>query len=69
MRAAIGDKIVVRGRAAGEPRREGVILAVQGDDGHPPYIVRWDDSGHEVLVFPDFDAFVEHPPMVTAGGC
>jgi len=66
MRAAIGDKIVVRGRAANESRREGVILAVEGEDGQPPYLVRWDDTGHEMILFPDFDTFVE--PAAAAAG-
>jgi hypothetical protein len=28
--------------------------------GGPPYIVRWDDTGHETLFFPGSDAVVEH---------
>jgi hypothetical protein len=25
-----------------------------------PYVVRWSDTGHEALVYPGADAFVEH---------
>ena len=63
MRAAIGDKIVVRGHRVGEHDREGVILAVEGVDGGPPYRVRWDDNGHEGVFFPGADAVVEHYPV------
>jgi len=63
MRAAIGDKIVVRGHRVGEHDREGVILAVEGPDGGPPYRVRWDDDGHEGVFFPGADAVVEHYPV------
>ncbi len=63
MRAAIGDKIVVRGHRVGEPDRDAVILAVEGPDGGAPYRVRWSD-GHEGVFFPGPDAVVEHLPAV-----
>lgn len=56
MRANVGDHLVVEGRHVGMGRREGEILEV-GDDGAPPYLVRWDD-GHEGLTFPGPDAHV-----------
>ncbi|MGO9341606.1 MAG: DUF1918 domain-containing protein [Acidimicrobiales bacterium] len=62
MRAAIGDRIVVRGHKVGEHERDGEILAVEGEDGAPPYKVRWDDTGQEGLFFPGPDATVEHYP-------
>jgi hypothetical protein len=62
MRAAIGDKIVVRSHRVGESDREAVILAVEGSDGGPPYRVRWNDDGHEGVFFPGVDAAVEHYP-------
>jgi hypothetical protein len=64
MRAAIGDRIVVRGHKVGEHDRQAQILAVEGKDGAPPYLVRWDDTGQEGLVFPGPDAVVEHYPAV-----
>lgn len=59
MRAAVGDRIVVRGHRIGEPNRDAEVLTT-GPDGEPPYHVRWSDSGHEGLFFPGPDAFVEH---------
>ena len=63
MRAAVGDKIVVRGHRVGESDRDAVILAVEGTDGAPPYRVRWNDDGHEGVYFPGDDAVVEHYPV------
>jgi len=61
MRAAVGDRIVVRGHHVGEQERRATILAVEGEDGGPPYLVRWDD-GHESVFFPGSDSAVEHFP-------
>ena len=66
MRAAIGDRIVVMGHHVGESKREALILAVGGEDGGPPYRVRWDDTGHEALFFPGPDSVVEHYPATTS---
>ena len=60
MRAQPGDQIVVRGHHVGEHERKGEVIEVHGDDGAPPFLVRWDDDGHESLFFPGSDAFVEH---------
>jgi hypothetical protein len=61
MQAAVGDRLVVRSHHVGERDRSGLILAVEGDQGGPPYRMRWDD-GHESLFFPGSDAVVEHHP-------
>jgi hypothetical protein len=68
MKAQVGDKIVVQEHHVGEHRREGEIIEVHGDDGAPPYMVRWSDTGHEGLMFPGPDAEIEHVdrPHVTA---
>lgn len=58
MRAAVGDRIVVRGHRVGEPERVGDVIEVKGDDGGPPYLVRWSD-GHEALLHPGTDAVIE----------
>jgi len=65
MRARVGDKVVLRTRyaGAGERERSAVVLAVEGDDGAPPYLVRWDD-GHETTVTPGPDALVERYPVL-----
>lgn len=60
MYAAVGDRLVVRSLHVDGPVRDGEILEVKHEDGSPPYLVRWSDSGHEALVFPGPDAFVEH---------
>jgi hypothetical protein len=65
MKAAVGDKLVIRGHAVGQPERHARIVEVRGDDGAPPYVIHWDDDPHEVpqdhLFFPGSDADVEHP--------
>ena len=59
LRASPGDRLVVRGHHQGELPRDGEILKVLGDDGAPPYLVRWED-GHESEVFPGSDIFIQH---------
>jgi hypothetical protein len=60
--AVVGDKIIVRGHHVAEADREAIILAVEGENGAPPYRVRWSDDGHEGIFFPGSDAVVEHYP-------
>ena len=60
MYAQAGDQIRVRGHHIDEPDRRGQIVDVRGPDGTPPYVVRWDDSDHEVLFFPGSDAVIDH---------
>lgn len=65
MHASVGDRIVIRGHRVGEPERDCEVLEVHGQDGGPPYVVRWADSGHECLFFPGSDAIVV--PYADAG--
>ena len=58
LHAAVGDRLVVRSLHG--PARDGEIVEVRHPDGTPPYTVRWSDTGHETLVFPGADAFVQH---------
>jgi len=60
MNAEVGDMLVVESHRLGEPERMAEILEVRGRDGEPPYVVRWDDDGHESLFFPSSDAHIEH---------
>jgi hypothetical protein len=60
MRAAVGDRLVIKSHHVGERDRDAEILDVRGDDGGPPYVVRWSDDGHEGLFSPGADAVVEH---------
>jgi len=57
MRANKGDHLMVDGRKVGDQTREGEIVEVRGQDGAPPYVVRWSD-GHEGLTYPGPDAHV-----------
>jgi hypothetical protein len=68
MKATKGDRIIIRGHRVGEPDRDCEVLEVRGDDGGPPYVVRWGDSGHETLFFPGSDAVVQHFEHVGARG-
>lgn len=63
MRAAVGDRLVVMSHHVGERQRSGVIQAILGEDGAPPYRIRWDD-GHADLYVPGSDAVVEHLPAL-----
>ncbi len=58
MKAKVGDKIVVMGHRVNDPRREAEIIGIEGENGEPPYRVRWDDDGHEGVFFPGADASV-----------
>lgn len=60
MRAAVGDQLHIQGRTVGKVEQQGEIVEIRGDDGTPPYLVRFTD-GHEGLVYPGPDCFVEHP--------
>ena len=57
MHANKGDHLMVDGRKVGDQPREGEIVEVRGQDGAPPYVVRWSD-GHEGLTYPGPDAHV-----------
>lgn len=60
MFAQVGDRLVVHSQHVGGHIRDGEIVEVQHADGTPPYVVRWEDTGHETLVFPGPDAEVQH---------
>jgi len=65
MMARQGDQMVVHSAVIGHPDRKGEILEVRGEHGGPPYIVRWDDSGHTTLFYPGTDCSIEHPTTLT----
>jgi hypothetical protein len=60
MQATVGDRIIVRGHHVGEQDRDGEVLQVRGKNGGPPFLVRWEETGYEVLFFPGPDAMVQH---------
>lgn len=59
MHATPGSQLTIKGHHVGEPERHAEILEVRGPDGGPPYLVRWDDSGHVSLIFPSSDSSIE----------
>jgi len=36
-----------------------LIIETRGEGGTPPFLIRYDD-GHETVVFPGVDSWVEH---------
>ena len=53
-----GDRLVVRAHHQGQPARDAEILEVLA--GTPPrFRVRWEDDGHESVVYPGEDVFIE----------
>jgi hypothetical protein len=60
LRASVGDRIVIRQHRVGDVVRDGEILEVHGEDGRPPFVVRWSDDGHVSTFFPGSDAYIEH---------
>jgi hypothetical protein len=59
MKAQVGDRVIVASVQTGVPARTGTIVALRHPDGTPPYVVRWDDDGHEGVYFPGHDGRVE----------
>ena len=51
MKAHPGDRIILAASHVDEPTRDGEVLEVRGEDGQPPYLVRWTD-GHTGLMYP-----------------
>jgi hypothetical protein len=49
MKAEVGDILVTEGP---DRPRGCLIIALQRDDGAPPYVVRWLADGHIALVYP-----------------
>jgi hypothetical protein len=58
MQATVGDRLHVHGRHVGEKDRLGEIIEVRGENGAPPYVVRFPD-GHENLLYPGPDCVIE----------
>lgn len=59
MHAAVGDTIAVPGRTVGAPGQVGQVLEVRGEQGGPPYKVRWED-GHVAVCYPGPETRVSH---------
>jgi hypothetical protein len=61
MQAQVGDGLTVKGRHQGDEDRHGKIIEIHGQDGSPPYLVRWRDN-RESIFFPTSGTVVEHHP-------
>jgi len=59
MYAFAGDQIFVTDRRTAVTRH-GEVVSGDHPDGHPPFWVRWQDTGEEELWFPCPDAAIEH---------
>ncbi len=59
MKASVGDRIIIAATRLDGPVRDGRIVEVRHEDGSPPYLVQWADTGQQALVFPGPDAFVQ----------
>ncbi len=66
MKAQVGDELTVRGRHQGDEDRHGTIIRVDGQNGAPPYLVRWRD-GHQSVFFPESGTEVQHHAAQGAG--
>ncbi|SDP38562.1 protein of unknown function [Nakamurella panacisegetis] len=58
MHAQVGDWLLVHNRTDRQRPRRAEIVDVRSEDGSPPYLVRWLDSGESTLVFPGSDATI-----------
>lgn len=59
MKASVGDRLVLASSVVDGAVRDGRIVEVKHDDGSPPYLVQWSDTGERTFVFPGADARVE----------
>jgi hypothetical protein len=59
MKAQIGERLLFHGKKVGSADHTAEVLQVRGDDGSPPYLVRFGD-GQERLIFPGTDCQVLH---------
>jgi Domain of unknown function (DUF1918) len=67
MKANVGDRLVIMSRHLDEAVHEGEIIEVHGENGTPPYLVRWLEGEHEGLIFPGPDAkIIPARPAATA---
>ena len=68
LRAEPGDRLVIRAHHTGEVEHDGEILEVLGENGAPPYLVRWEADGHVTRLYPGTDAYVQRLHGADAAG-
>lgn len=59
MRATVGDRVRIHGRAVGMAERTGEVVDIRGHDEDPLLVVRFDD-GHEAIISPGSDCEILH---------
>lgn len=59
LRAEPGDTLVIDGGGMSGLPRAGTIIAVEGQDGAPPYLVRWTTGDYESRISPGRGARIE----------
>lgn len=65
-----GQVLLTRG-ARGAPMREAEVVEVLGANAGPPFSVRWLDTGHTSVLYPDGDVWTEprtHPHVLRPDG-
>lgn len=67
MKASVGDRFVQVSSVVGGAVRDGRVVELRHEDGSPPYVVEWFDTGERTLVFPGPDARIEAPREHRAG--
>jgi hypothetical protein len=58
LRARPGDRLVLGGHHLDGAKHDAEVLEV-GEEGRPPYRVRWGVNGHVSTVYPGSDAQIE----------
>jgi hypothetical protein len=66
MKARPGDRIILAAATVDGAVRDGEVLETRGDDGAPPYLVRWSD-GHEGLLYPGPGSVLRVTPHGPSG--
>jgi len=59
MRATVGDRVRIHGRAVGMAERTGEVVDIRGHEEDPLLVVRFDD-GHEAIISPGSDCEILH---------
>ncbi|MEU1971270.1 DUF1918 domain-containing protein [Microbacterium sp. NPDC019599] len=59
MRATVGDRVLIHGRAVGMAERTGEVVEIRGHESDPLLVVRFDD-GHEAILSPGSDCEILH---------
>ena len=59
MHASVGDQLVQHGRVVGQHDQISEVVEVMGQEGNPPYRVRFPD-GHEAIMSPGRDCEIRH---------